>query len=507
MMTGALVRSTGEIDNAIPGTPYTVSASKSGCTSAASSSFTRSSGPLSPPQTPLISTTSATCSAPSIHRISNYNSNFTYTFTPDGPSIQSSKIIVGVGALINNATVGTAYTVTANRVGCDPSTASESFIPAAKLASPVVSITGASTICTGTTTTLSPTTDGTWTSSNPSVATVTDAGGVTGISAGTARFTFTQTSTGCQSTTPLVTVGDTEKPTITCPPSQTIALGSFECSRVVVFSDPSVSDNCASPTVERTDAFKTSLKSGSSFGAGTYPLSYRATDAAGNFADCNFTIQVNGQSTSGRLTCIPTLTVALDERQCTNTIDAAGLLIDNTYYCASSYSASIAGRTNTTLSSADIGKTFTVTVGDNSNNNCSTVVTVVDNRAPVLNAPLDASISCTDVSRDGRILTTLSQPTIVYECGRTTFTTQDRAINLPAGQTSFNTRPDGFPTDKNFDFTSAFNANRIIVRTYIATDESNNSSSVQQIIYVKNIELSHVRKVGSARISKVQERH
>ncbi|MBK6785472.1 MAG: hypothetical protein IPG79_18265 [Saprospiraceae bacterium] len=47
---------------------------------------------------------------------------------------------------------------------------------------PIVSVTGPSTICVGSTTTLSPTTGGTWTSSNPSVASVTNAGVVTGIS-------------------------------------------------------------------------------------------------------------------------------------------------------------------------------------------------------------------------------------------------------------------------------------------------------------------------------------
>ncbi len=303
-------------------------------------------------------------------------------------------------------------------------------------------------------------------------------------------YTVSYNILNCTAVTTIVTVN--EKATITCPPSQTIALGSFECGRVVTFANPSVSDNC-SATFERTDAFKTSLKSGSSFGAGTYLLSYRATDPASNFADCNFTIQVNGQLTSGSLTCIPTLTVALDERQCTNTIDAAGLLIDNTYYCSNFYNTSIPGRTNNYLTSADIGKTFTVTVSDNSNNSCSTVVTVVDTKAPVLNALQDAVITCADVSRDGRILATLSQPTIIYECGKTTFRTQDRVINLPAGHTSFNTKPDGFPTDKNFDFISAFNTSLIVIRTYTATDESNNSSSIQQIVYIKNIELFQVQ--------------
>lgn len=71
---------------------------------------------------------------------------------------------------------------------------------------PVVSITGSSSLCLGATTTLSPTTGGTWTSSNVSVATVTNAGLVTSVAAGSATFTFSLTATGCSNTTAAITV-------------------------------------------------------------------------------------------------------------------------------------------------------------------------------------------------------------------------------------------------------------------------------------------------------------
>ena len=64
---------------------------------------------------------------------------------------------------------------------------------------PTVSITGANAICVGATTTLSPTTGGTWASSNIGFATVTNAGVVSGVASGAPTFTFTQTSTGCVS--------------------------------------------------------------------------------------------------------------------------------------------------------------------------------------------------------------------------------------------------------------------------------------------------------------------
>ncbi|MFN8344324.1 MAG: choice-of-anchor D domain-containing protein [Spirosomataceae bacterium] len=70
---------------------------------------------------------------------------------------------------------------------------------------PVVS-TPASAVCVGGTITLSPTTGGTWVSSAPAKATVTDAGLVTGVASGSVTFTFTETVSGCSNTTAAVTV-------------------------------------------------------------------------------------------------------------------------------------------------------------------------------------------------------------------------------------------------------------------------------------------------------------
>ena len=84
---------------------------------------------------------------------------------------------------------------------------------------PLASVTGSSTICKDSTTTLSPTSGGSWTSSDTAVATVTNAGVVTGVSAGTVTFTFSTTvhSTTCNTNTIAVTVK--APPIITVHPS------------------------------------------------------------------------------------------------------------------------------------------------------------------------------------------------------------------------------------------------------------------------------------------------
>ncbi|MBK8820012.1 MAG: Ig-like domain-containing protein [Saprospiraceae bacterium] len=64
---------------------------------------------------------------------------------------------------------------------------------------PVITLTGTNTICAGQTTTFAPSTGGTWTSSNPGVASINSSGVVLGINAGIATFTFQNGSTGCYS--------------------------------------------------------------------------------------------------------------------------------------------------------------------------------------------------------------------------------------------------------------------------------------------------------------------
>ncbi|MBK6785469.1 MAG: Ig-like domain-containing protein [Saprospiraceae bacterium] len=64
---------------------------------------------------------------------------------------------------------------------------------------PSVTLLGPSGICIGGNTNLLPSTGGTWTSTNSLVSTITNTGLITGVSAGTVNFTYTQTSTGCTS--------------------------------------------------------------------------------------------------------------------------------------------------------------------------------------------------------------------------------------------------------------------------------------------------------------------
>ncbi|HLP93367.1 MAG TPA: Ig-like domain-containing protein [Saprospiraceae bacterium] len=139
------------------------------------------------------------------------------TWTSSSPAIAT----VTNGGLVTGISAGTVtFTFTDGLTGCisDPTGA------VTVNAAPIVSISGSNSICVGNTTTLTPTTGGTWSSSNPAVATVTNGGIVTGVSAGTATFTFTSTSTGCQSA-PTAPVTINALPSVSITGNNSICIG------------------------------------------------------------------------------------------------------------------------------------------------------------------------------------------------------------------------------------------------------------------------------------------
>lgn len=118
-------------------------------------------------------------------------------------STNDASVATVSGGIVTGVSAGTAtisYTVTSVD-GC-----SKTANRTVKVIAPPVISTSATSVCINGTMTLSPSSGGTWGSSNTSIATVTNSGVVTGISAGTVSFTFIDSTTGCSSTTASVTV-------------------------------------------------------------------------------------------------------------------------------------------------------------------------------------------------------------------------------------------------------------------------------------------------------------
>jgi uncharacterized protein YjdB len=118
--------------------------------------------------------------------------------TSGGQWVSSNPSVATItnGGIITGVSPGTVtFTFTETNTGCSSNASS----PITVNGNPAVNTTGPATICAGATTTVAPTVGGSWTSLNPGFATVTNAGLVQGVSAGTAGLIFTLTSTGCTS--------------------------------------------------------------------------------------------------------------------------------------------------------------------------------------------------------------------------------------------------------------------------------------------------------------------
>lgn len=90
---------------------------------------------------------------------------------------------------------------------------------------PTVSITGDSGLCIGAQTTLFPQSDGYWASNNPTLATVNNQGVVTALNSGLCTFKYIDYASGCDATTPPVTVYP--KPTTEITGTPELCIGSF----------------------------------------------------------------------------------------------------------------------------------------------------------------------------------------------------------------------------------------------------------------------------------------
>ncbi|MBK6622508.1 MAG: HYR domain-containing protein [Saprospirales bacterium] len=91
-----------------------------------------------------------------------------------------------------------------------------------------------------------------------------------------------------------VTVNESVPPQIQCPASICVVAAPGTQGAVVQFAQPNASDNCSGVSVVSVPA------SGSVFPVGTTIVSSTATDAAGNTASCNFTVEVAPENFSGQ---------------------------------------------------------------------------------------------------------------------------------------------------------------------------------------------------------------
>jgi hypothetical protein len=147
----------------------------------------------------------------------------------------------------------------------------------------------------------------------------------------------------------------------------------------VTYSIPVASDYCPNVTIARTGG----QASGSVFGTGVSTVSYRATDAAGNFADCSFTIRVRDMQAPNAVCKNVT---ALLSAAGTVTVSASQVNGGSTDNCSPTASLQFTPA-SATYTCANVGPNdYVLTVRDTSGNvsTCVATVTVRDVTAPTI---------------------------------------------------------------------------------------------------------------------------
>ncbi len=187
----------------------------------------------------------------------------------------------------------------------------------------------------------------------------------------------------------VVSVFDLQVPDIECPGNFTVLTDPGECSAVVNYPAPSVTDNC-NFTVIQTDL--TGLTSGDAFPVGTTVQSYMVTDVAGNSETCSFEITVIEEE-SPVIDCGPTVrTVSADNGLCSFTMPGAGFDPTATDNCPGviithNYPNAVDPHT-LAGSTFPVGSTLVTWIAQDASGNtsdiCGIEIVVVDDQDPVI---------------------------------------------------------------------------------------------------------------------------
>ncbi|MBK9452431.1 MAG: HYR domain-containing protein [Bacteroidetes bacterium] len=201
------------------------------------------------------------------------------------------------------------------------------------------------------------------------VGTTTNVFRVTDAAGNTATCSFT------------VTISDNQLPTITCPANFTGANDPGLCSKVVTFTAPVGSDNCAGPSTSQTAG----LASGAAFPVGTTTNVFRVTDAAGNSATCSFTVIISDNQLP-TISCPANITGNNDPGLCSKVVTfTAPVGADN---CAGSTTTQTAGlASGAAFPVGTTTNTFRVTDAAGNTATCSFTVSISDNELPTITCP------------------------------------------------------------------------------------------------------------------------
>jgi hypothetical protein len=263
-----------------------------------------------------------------------------------------------------------------------------------------------------------------------------------------------------------ISVNDNIAPTITCPGPVSGGTDAGQCySTTVVLGMATASGDCSTPVITNDAPVS------GQFPVGVTIVTWKATDACGNFATCTQTVTIHdNQPPVFTLGCpATTITQSALGGQCTATVSVPGPLVSDP--CGELVSLTHNSPYSTNTNNADgnypVGiTTITWTATDASSNTttCQQVVVVKDVTAPTIICPADATESAT-VNNCFKNLAAITNPTIFDSC------TPVGSLSLTYTMTGA-TASSGIGTVTN----KVFNVGLTTV-TYTVTDLAGNSAS------------------------------
>ena len=238
---------------------------------------------------------------------------------------------------------------------------------------------------------------------------------LSGLCAGSYTVTVTDAN-GCtaQTSASVSTTADNTNPSISCPGNQTVNAANGQCQRAVTYSTPTASDFCPGVTVSRIAG----PASGSNFSVGTTTVTHRATDAAGNTADCSFTITVVDNQNPG-ISCPGNQTVNAANGQCQRAVNyTTPTASDNCPGVSVARIGGPASGSNFGVGTTTITYRATDAVGRTTD--CSFTITVVDNQNPGISCPANQTVNA--ANGQCTAIVTYTTPTASDNCPGVTVT-------------------------------------------------------------------------------------
>ena len=190
----------------------------------------------------------------------------------------------------------------------------------------------------------------------------------------TAKDEAGNTSQACSFT---VTVEDKEAPAIACPGPITQNTDPNSCSANVMYTAPTVSDNCPNVGTPMCDH-----ASGSTFAKGTTTVNCTVTDASGNSAGCSFTVTVVDQQ-APTISCPGNIMTSTDPGQCSAKVNYTTQAMDN----CPGVMVACTPPSGSTFNKGTTAVNCTATDASGNTASCAFTVTVKDTEAPTIACP------------------------------------------------------------------------------------------------------------------------